>query len=102
MSFQIPILFISYVPILFLAAFFHKIRCFRTLLNSGADTSLRTAQGFGLSHFAAAGGSEEIIQIIDFNPYDSEFVDDNAEFTPVHAAAAFGHADLHVTCLKKI
>ena len=85
-----PVVFLSDAPIICFAAFFRACKCFQTLIEWHSNTSLRTNTGLGLSHFAASGGCLEIVQMIDFQSNDSAIIE-NAEFTPVHAAAAFGH-----------
>lgn len=55
----------NYPPILHAAAFFKSIKCFNFLLMSGSDPNLTDYSHRSLSNFAVAGGSIEIIRIIE-------------------------------------
>lgn len=55
----------NYPPILHAAAFYQSIKCFNFLLMSGSDPNLTDRSHRPLSNFAVAGGSIEIIRIIE-------------------------------------
>jgi hypothetical protein len=76
-----------------LCAFFAAGKCFEFFQRSGCDLSRRDGESRTLDHFAAAGGSRDIILILDAEGHT--FADlDSSGLAPVHYAVQMGHKDI--------
>ncbi|KAH0795815.1 ankyrin repeat protein [Histomonas meleagridis] len=71
------------------AAYFSALKCFRYLFLNGADTLFVDDFQRKLVHFASAGGSTEILEIISDNQNIDFSAVDKEGNTPVHYAVMF-------------
>jgi len=83
---ELPDLLTNSPPLLSVAAYYQAIKCFKFLLDKGADISHLDEMEVPLSHFAVAGGSMEIIESL---------VQKGVDFSKtLHLAAEYGHYEV--------
>jgi hypothetical protein len=64
-AFELGIFHRDYPPLIHIAAFYSAIRCFRYLMLNQANLFLSDFKGRSLAEYAVAGGSTEIVRILD-------------------------------------
>lgn len=82
-------------PLHCVAAFFGSIRCLKYLFMNGSDLLLKDKKNRSIIHFAAAGGSLEIVNFLSGIVVDLDWsIQDSYGDTVIHYAIFYNHPDL--------
>ncbi|OHS95840.1 hypothetical protein TRFO_37992 [Tritrichomonas foetus] len=89
--FQLPPILSSNPTLISLCCFFNSINCFNFLRDIDADLDSTDQSGRVAAHFAAAGGSLDIIRVIETSELTKK---DNNRMSVLHYAAMFGRLEV--------